>query len=74
MAKSKNLLGTILKLPHSLLTFIKESRDELGKVSWPSRAVTTRHTIIVIVSSIAVGGIIGGIDYALRLLLEQFVL
>lgn len=56
------------------LRFMKEARDELKKVSWPSRPVTVRYTAIVIISSIALGMAMGGVDYLFTLLLKRFIL
>jgi preprotein translocase subunit SecE len=45
------------------ILFFKQSRDELRKVTWPSRQTTVQYTIVVIVGSLLVGLIIGFIDY-----------
>ena len=42
--------------------FLKEVRQELGKVIWPTRAETVRLTLIVIGVSVAVGLFIGALD------------
>lgn len=54
-------------------SFIKEAREELAKVSWPSRETTVRYTVIVIVGSLLVGGIAGGMDYILSTLFKTFI-
>lgn len=56
------------------MQFIKESRDELKKVHWPSREQTIRYTIIVVVASVGVGLVISGFDYVLAFILERFIL
>ena len=53
--------------------FIQEAREELRKVTWPSRQTTIRYTLIVIVASLAVGAVIGGLDYAFTQTLETFL-
>lgn len=68
MAKS------IANAPSLITSFLREARDELKKVSWPDRPTTIRYTIIVVVASLAVGFVIGGIDYLLTLLIEHFIL
>ena len=74
MAKKKvNLVAAIISLPRNIIKFIGEARDELKKVSWPSREETIRYTIIVIVFSLVLGGVIGVIDYLFQLLLESLV-
>lgn len=45
------------------VTFLKEVKDELGKVVWPTRAQTIQSTVLVVVISLIVGGYIGGLDY-----------
>lgn len=66
-------IASVTALPTSLIAFIREARSELRKVSWPHRETTIRYTLIVIVSSLAVGLITGGIDYLLTLGLEQLI-
>ena len=64
---------SIAQMPKAAITFAKEARDELKKVSWPSRETTIRYTAIVIVSSIAVGLVTGGIDYIFALAIESII-
>lgn len=66
-------ISAITSLPASLTRFVKESRDELKKVSWPDRQTTIRYTVIVIISCLVVGGLMGGLDFILTRLLEQIV-
>jgi preprotein translocase subunit SecE len=53
--------------------FLIETRDELVKVNWPSRAEVIRLTIVVITVSVIVGLYIGGLDFVLTKLLELVV-
>jgi len=48
-----------------ILNFLKEVKEELGKVAWPSREQTTRYTVLVIIVAVAVGLFLGGLDYIL---------
>jgi preprotein translocase subunit SecE len=43
--------------------FFGEVKNELSKVTWPSRAESTKHTIYVIVSTVIAGLVIAGVDY-----------
>ncbi|MEJ7654341.1 MAG: preprotein translocase subunit SecE [Chloroflexia bacterium] len=53
---------------------IRETRSELGKISWPSREEITRLTIVVIVLSIALAVILGLIvDQTFLYLYRQLV-
>lgn len=47
----------------SPINFIKESRDEIRKVSWPSRQTTIRYTLIVVGACVVIGLVIGGLDF-----------
>lgn len=55
------------------LVYLKESRDELRKVVWPTRQKTANDTLLVIAISLVVAVFLGVIDYALNLALQQFV-
>ncbi len=57
-----------------IITFIKEARLELRKVSWPTRAQTTRYTAAVILMSLVVAALLGGFDFLFTYLLNTFLL
>jgi preprotein translocase SecE subunit len=44
--------------------FIGEVRAELRKVAWPTRQEAAKLTGLVVAISVAVGFVLGGIDYA----------
>lgn len=52
----------------NILVFLKEVKEELVKVAWPSREQTIRYTILVIIVAVAVGLFLGGLDYVLTVL------
>jgi preprotein translocase subunit SecE len=52
----------------NIFVFLKEVREELVKVSWPSREQTIRYTVLVIAVAVAVGVFLGVLDYLLTLL------
>ena len=56
------------------VTFLKEAKVELKKVTWPTREETIRYTVMVIVVSGVVALFLGGIDYVFQLGLNNFVL
>jgi len=56
------------------LTFFKEVRSELEKVSWPSRQESVRLTTIVVFVSILVGLFIGFFDFIFTKLLQIFLI
>lgn len=49
----------------NILSFLKEVREELGKVAWPNREQTIRYTVLVVIVAVAVGLFLGGLDYIL---------
>lgn len=49
----------------NIFNFLKEVREELYKVSWPTREQTIRYTILVILVAVVVGAFLGALDYVL---------
>ncbi|MGQ9675878.1 MAG: preprotein translocase subunit SecE [Chloroflexota bacterium] len=54
-----------------LVRFVREVRSELRKVTWPSREAATNLTILVVAVSVAVGLLLGVIDFAFGTLFEM---
>jgi preprotein translocase subunit SecE len=50
--------------------FVRETRSELKKVTWPTREQALRLTGVVIAVSAAVGLFMGGLDYIFELLFK----
>ncbi len=57
----------------NLVTYLKEVRIELTKVSWPTREEATKLTTIILVSSLLVGLYVGGLDFIFTSLLGVFL-
>lgn len=55
------------------IAFVRETRDELKKVVWPTKSEVIRLTSVVIAISVIVGVFIGGLDFVFTKLL-QFIL
>ena len=55
------------------ITFLKETKDELSKVVWPTQKEIIRLTLLVITISLIVGLYIGGIDFVFVKLLERML-
>lgn len=49
-----------------LTNYFRNSKDELQKVTWPTRAQVVRDTIVVIAISIALGVFFAAVDYVLQ--------
>lgn len=52
------------------ITFLKEVRSELKRVTWPTRNEAIRLTSVVIAVSIVVGIYIGALDYLFTKIME----
>jgi preprotein translocase subunit SecE len=53
--------------------FLRETRDELKKVVWPTRQEVLRLTLVVITVSLIVGIFLGGLDFILVKIIETIV-
>lgn len=53
--------------------FIKETRRELTKVTWPTRDEVIQMTSLVILVSVAVGLYIGALDFTFSKILETIL-
>ncbi len=53
--------------------FIRETRSELRKVTWPTRQQTINLTVIVIAVSVGVGLLMGGLDFVFQSFFQVLV-
>ena len=58
----------VMPIISGVIQYLNEVRSEMSKVTWPSRNQTVKMTIIVLIVSVIVGILIGGLD----LLLTRF--
>lgn len=54
-------------------SFLRETRDELKKVVWPSHQEVLRLTFVVIIVSVIVGLFLGGLDFVFVKIIETVV-
>ncbi len=45
-----------------LIKFVKEARQEIKKVTWPTRKDTIRYSLMVAVASLIVAAYLGAVD------------
>jgi preprotein translocase subunit SecE len=58
---------------HRWLRFLREVRDELAKVVWPSRKEVVTYSIVVIVTVLVMGLFVFGLDVLFsRVVVELF--
>ena len=46
----------------NISAYLSETKEELVRVSWPSRETVTKHTFLVIAVSVAVAAYLGAAD------------
>lgn len=56
-----------------LATYLRNSREELTKVTWPTRKDVVRNTLVVIAISAGVGVFFAAADYALQYGFEKLL-
>lgn len=57
----------------SAVKYLRESKEELEKVTWPSRKDTTRYSVLVIVSCVVLAAYFGLLDFALNAALSALL-
>ncbi|MEI6288254.1 MAG: preprotein translocase subunit SecE [bacterium] len=58
---------------NQLVQYLKDSKDEIKKVSWPTKKEIRQHTLLVIGISIGVALFLGACDYVLTLGLQKII-
>ncbi|MBU1177033.1 MAG: preprotein translocase subunit SecE [Patescibacteria group bacterium] len=64
----------INELPKKGISFLREVRIELKRVTWLTRKDTIKYTIFVIGLSLVVAAFLGGLDFLFSWLLDKFVI
>ncbi len=52
--------------------YLREVRDEMRKVAWPTRPEVVRYSTIVTVTVIVYTAFVGGLDYGLQYVADWF--
>jgi preprotein translocase subunit SecE len=56
-----------------VVRWVRDMRAEIKKITWPTREAATNLTILVIVVSVAVGIMLGVVDFAFSSLFEFLI-
>jgi len=56
-----------------VISFLKDVKLELSRVSWPTKEQTAKYTGIVVAVSLAVAGFLGGLDIVFQALLNKII-
>lgn len=59
---------------NKLSRFLKEARQELLRVNWPTRKETIRLTTVVVGISLGVAVFLGFVDFVLTVILKNVIL
>ncbi|NCB20390.1 MAG: preprotein translocase subunit SecE [Clostridia bacterium] len=54
--------------------YIKQSIEELKKVTWPSKKETYQYTVLVIGISLVVAAFLGALDFGFNLGFEKLII
>lgn len=69
-----NYFTNIQKLPKGVVSYIREARQELKNVQWPSRRETVRYTVVILTVSLIVAFVTGVLDAAFTYIVQRFVI
>lgn len=58
----------------AILSFLREAKAELIKVSWPDRKTVIQYTVIVIILSLAVAIFLGALDSLFSFLVQKYLI
>lgn len=77
-SRNKKTAGRLFFKPkvdnmNKAISFIKESYEELRKVSWPSRKQTINYTLVVVGVSVAVAVFLGVLDMMFSSIVEKII-
>lgn len=59
---------------NTITTFLKQTRNEMRHVIWPSHRRAMVYTIIILVLSLVLGYLLNGFDLGFRALLAPFII
>lgn len=56
-----------------MIQFLREAREELGKVTWPSKDDVTKFTVVVVITVVIISMFLWFVDRGLMLLIQMVV-
>lgn len=56
-----------------IVDFLRESKIELKKVTWPTKQEVIKYTLIVIIFSLITALFLGGLDFVFSFILNKFI-
>ena len=58
---------------NKLINYFLEAKEEMKKVTWPTRKKTIKLTIVVVLVSLATAAFLGLIDFSLFKFIEKLI-
>lgn len=58
----------------NIVPFLRETKGELKRVTWPTRKQITQYTLIVIGASLIIAFFLGGLDFLFTYLINKFII
>jgi preprotein translocase subunit SecE len=62
-----------IKEPNAVVRYFRETRAELGKVSWPTRREALNLTLIVLAVTLTMAAFLGSLDYVFTQFFELVI-
>jgi preprotein translocase subunit SecE len=56
-----------------MINYVQESKEELNKVTWPSKKTVFNYSVIVIIVSLLTAGFFAGLDWLLQQGLAELI-
>jgi len=60
-------------MANKIVSYLKETKEELVRVAWPSREVVIKHTLLVVLVSVLVSLYLGAADLLFAYGLEKLI-
>ncbi|MFH1598365.1 MAG: preprotein translocase subunit SecE [Patescibacteria group bacterium] len=58
---------------NKLTSYLRESKDEMRKVVWPTRQQTIRYTLMVLGVTVIMAAFLGTLDFVFTIVLDRII-
>jgi preprotein translocase subunit SecE len=66
-------VNTLREKIRAIITYVRESKEELKKVTWPSRDEVTSFTIVVVVTLLVISFFLWAVDSGLMYFIQAVI-
>ncbi len=67
-------MNPLVRLGRAVVQYFQGSYQELRRVTWPTRPMVIRYTIVTIITIVVMGGLLTLFDHNLQKLTEAYLL